>query len=122
MKIAEIENVKDKLNGWNDKFFDNFKEIIVKIWHDEASEEEIAVLSTGDLIEAFRGWEFQLPSTNEVLKYKGEAQVKIYFWEPEIDWDTKQPEIWVVKNIEDSPKVAIRFLTDVFCEELEQLN
>lgn len=112
MTIDRIDEVKDQLNTWNKSFWDNLERILLAIHEGEASDEEIAVVGAGSMIECFQGWQFQLPSTKSVFEFKGEPKLDIYEWAEDIDWDTVEPVVWKIRDDHNIPNVAKRLLDE----------
>ena len=82
MTIDRINEAKNKFNGWNlnDHYpFEPFWQLIKAVINgDEYNKEELAVLTTGEIVRQFKGWTFMLPSTTEVFE-QGENQRSIKF-------------------------------------------
>ena len=83
MTIEKIYNAKDKFNGWNLNVyypFEPFWELIKAVINgDEYDEEELAVLTAGEIVREFKGWLFMLPSTKEVFENEGKRSIKFVY-------------------------------------------
>lgn len=113
MKRKVIEDYKERFNSWNmeegSDWFDEIRRVIFDYRDGIADEEAIAVLGTGSIIEDFHGWTFQLPSTEEAIKYNGEPRINFYEWKEDRE-NYDDPITWIIS--EEAPAVAVRFLRE----------
>lgn len=117
MNIREIEEIKNDLNGWNEDCLDNLRHYISDIITGVASDEVIAVIGCLEIIEGFRGWNIQLPSTKDVLNFRGEPVLHIYEWKEEFDYDKEKPIVWHIPSYWNEstalPPVIKRLIDDI---------
>lgn len=113
MNIREIEEIKNSLNGWNDDMLDVARHYIQDVINGIASEEVVAVFGTIEFYQGMRGaWWNQLPSTKEILNYKGKPILKLNtqldFDEPYTEFVYEIPSTF--EELRNAPTIVQNFL------------
>lgn len=130
MNTFKIEDIKTSLNNWavgDFQIFKNLRHYIQDIVNGNADEEIIAVLSTMDIIEGFRGWQIMLPKTVDVLNSNLEKAIKFYEWKEDFDYSNGTPVVWQIPSnweewkTENFPPVVNRLIGDM-CYISEHCN